>query len=313
MFVGINLVSFAGIYTMQRLIYITVYPILWLISILPFPILYFLSDTIYILFYYIIGYRKKTVRYNLSITFPEKSVKERRAIEKKFFKHLCDITLESIKSMTIGEDELKKRYVFTNVEEIHKVESLNKSIILMCAHYASWEWIFILERYVNHKGYAVYKRLANKYFDGLVKRIRAKYNTHLITTKETLEILNKTQKAGELTINGFLSDQSPKHDKAFHWQYFMGIHVPVHTGAEMIAKKMDMAVVFFATKKIKRGYYETTFKTLATNPKEYPDYEITDLFIKLVEKQIKEEPAYYLWSHKRWKHKDKSPNQTTKG
>lgn len=292
---------------MQRLIYILVYPLLWAISILPFRLLYFLSDCNYFLLYYIIGYRKKTVRSNLALVFPDTPLKERREIEKKFFKHLCDITLESIKSMTISEEELKKRYVFTNVEEIHKVEAQNKSIILMCAHYASWEWVFILERYINHKGYAVYKRLANKYFDALVKRIRAKYNTQLVTTKETVEMLMKAKKEGQLTINGFLSDQSPKYQKAFYWQNFMGIHVPVHTGAEMIAKKLDMAVVFFAVKKIKRGYYETSFQTLTTSPKDYKDYEITDLFLTLVEKQIKEEPAYYLWSHKRWKHKDKSP------
>lgn len=292
---------------MQRLIYILVYPLLWAISILPFRLLYFLSDCNYFLLYYIIGYRKKTVRSNLALVFPDKPLKERREIEKNFFKHLCDITLESIKSMTISEEELKKRYVFTNVEEIHKVEAQNKSIILMCAHYASWEWVFILERYINHKGYAVYKRLANKYFDALVKRIRAKYNTQLVTTKETVEMLMKAKKEGQLTINGFLSDQSPKYQKAFYWQNFMGIHVPVHTGAEMIAKKLDMAVVFFAVKKIKRGYYETSFQTLTTSPKDYKDYEITDLFLTLVEKQIKEEPAYYLWSHKRWKHKDKSP------
>lgn len=292
---------------MQRLIYILVYPLLWAISILPFRLLYFLSDCNYFLLYYIIGYRKKTVRSNLALVFPDKPLKERHEIEKKFFKHLCDITLESIKSMTISEEELKKRYVFTNVEEIHKVEAQNKSIILMCAHYASWEWVFILERYINHKGYAVYKRLANKYFDALVKRIRAKYNTQLVTTKETVEMLMKAKKEGQLTINGFLSDQSPKYQKAFYWQNFMGIHVPVHTGAEMIAKKLDMAVVFFAVKKIKRGYYETSFQTLTTSPKDYKDYEITDLFLTLVEKQIKEEPAYYLWSHKRWKHKDKSP------
>lgn len=292
---------------MQRLIYILVYPLLWAISILPFRLLYFLSDCNYFLLYYIIGYRKKTVRSNLALVFPDKPLKERREIEKKFFKHLCDITLESIKSMTISEEELKKRYVFTNVEEIHKVEAQNKSIILMCAHYASWEWVFILERYINHKGYAVYKRLANKYFDALVKRIRAKYNTQLVTTKETVEMLMKAKKEGQLTINGFLSDQSPKYQKAFYWQNFMGIHVPVHIGAEMIAKKLDMAVVFFAVKKIKRGYYETSFQTLTTSPKDYKDYEITDLFLTLVEKQIKEEPAYYLWSHKRWKHKDKSP------
>jgi KDO2-lipid IV(A) lauroyltransferase len=216
--------------------------------------------------------------------------------------------VESIKSMTISEAEMKKRYVFTNVELIQDIEAQNKSIILMCAHYGSWEWIFILQTYVNSRGYAVYKRLENRYFDKLVKRIRAKYNSYLITTKETIPTLIKLKREGILSINGFASDQSPRLDKTFYWKEFMGVKVPVHTGAEMLAKKLDMAVVFFGVKKLKRGYYETTFKTITLTPKEYDNYQITDLFLKLVEAQIHEAPEYYLWTHKRWKHAGKHQN-----
>lgn len=292
---------------MQFLVYILVYPFLWVISILPFKLLYAFSDFLYILIYRIIGYRKKTVKENLRLVFPEKSKEEINVITKKFYHHLCDLIVESIKSMTISEAEMKKRMVFSNIEEIHKMEKLNKSIVLMCAHYGSWEWIFIVQKYVNHKGYAIYKRLANKYFDRLVKRIRAKYDSYLITTKETIPTLIKAKKEGDLTLNGFASDQSPKPQKAFYWNDFMGIKVPIHTGAEMLAKKLDMAVMFFGVKRLKRGYYETTFKTITLNPNEFKDYEITDIFLKLVEQQIREAPEYYLWTHKRWKHRDKVP------
>jgi len=294
---------------MQFLVYILVYPFLWVISILPFRMLYAFSDAVYVLIYHIIGYRKKTVAYNLNLVFPDKSEKEIKRITKAFYHHLCDMILESIKSMTISEAEMKKRFTFSNVELINDLEKQNKSIALMCAHYGSWEWIFILQSYVEAKGYAVYKRLANKHFDKLVRGIRAKYNSYLITTKETVPTLIKAKRAGELTINGFVSDQSPKVGKAFHWNEFMGIKVPVHTGAEMLAKKLDMAVVFFRVKRLKRGFYETTFETIAVNPKEFENYEITDIFLKLVEKQIYEAPEYYLWTHKRWKHKDKVPKE----
>lgn len=288
---------------MQLIAYILIYPFLWLISILPFRILYAFSDFIFIIMYYIVGYRKKTVYENLHLVFPEKSEKEIKTIAKKFYHHLCDMMFESIKSMTISESEIKKRYQFKNLDLIHDLEKKNKSIILMCAHYGSWEWIFILQTYVNHKGYAVYKRISNKHFDKLIKRIRAKYNSYLITTKETIPTLTKAKRNGELTINGFVSDQSPKKEKAFHWNKFMGIEVPIHTGAEMLAKRLDMSVIFFKVKRLKRGYYETTFEVLAENAKDYKDYEITDIFMKRVEKQIHEKPQYYLWTHKRWKHR----------
>ncbi|WP_299114122.1 lysophospholipid acyltransferase family protein [uncultured Winogradskyella sp.] len=294
---------------MQLIAYIIVYPVLWFISILPFRLLYGISDLLYLFLYRIFGYRKSTVKENLRLVFPKKSEKEIKSITSKFYHHLCDMIVESIKSLTISKAELKKRYQFTNVELIHDLEKKERSIILMCAHYGSWEWIFILQTYLKHKGYAVYKRLANKYFDRLVKRIRARHDTYLITTKQTLNVLSESKKKGELTINGFVSDQSPKAHKAFHWNEFMGIKVPMYTGAEMLAKKLDMAIVFFSVKRIKRGYYQTTFKTITEHPKEYKDYEITDIFFKLVEEQIIEAPQYYLWTHKRWKHRDKVPDK----
>jgi KDO2-lipid IV(A) lauroyltransferase len=292
---------------MQLIAYILIYPLLWLISILPFRLLYGLSDVLWFFLYKVFGYRKSTVKGNLRLVFPDKSEQEISTITNQFYHHLCDMIVEAIKSMTISEAELRKRYKFTNLEVIKDLERKNRSIVLMCGHYGSWEWIFILQKQIKHKGYAIYKRLRNKYFDRLVKRIRAKHNSTLITTKETFQVLMESKKKGELTINGFASDQSPKATKAFHWNAFMGIKVPMYTGAETLAKKLDMAVVFFAVKRIKRGYYETTFTTIAENPRDYKDYEITDLFFKLVEQQIQEAPQYYLWTHKRWKHRDKVP------
>lgn len=292
---------------MQLLVYIIVYPILWMISILPMRLLYAFSDFIYVLIYHIIGYRKKTVQENLRLVFPEKPEKEINTITKKFYHHLCDIILEAIKSITISEKELKKRFVPTNVEVIQDIAAANKSIALMLSHYGNWEWIFILQRQFPHKTYGIYKRIQNKYFDAMVKRVRAKYNSFLITTKEAIPVLNAAKEKGEITLNGFISDQSPKHYSAFHWNEFMNIRVPVYTGAEFMAKKLDMAVVFCKINKVKRGFYEATFETITLTPNDYKDYEITDIFLKLTEAQIYEAPQYYLWTHKRWKHRDKVP------
>lgn len=249
------------------------------------------------------------VKENLRLVFPEKSEEEISTITSKFYHHLCDMILESLKTLSIKEKDIRERYRFTNIDLILDLEKRQKSIMLMCAHYGSWEWIFILQRYVNHKGYAVYKKIANKYFDGLVRKIRAKYDTHLITTKETFDTLKASQEKGELTINGFVSDQSPKPTKALHWSEFMGIKVPMYTGAEYLAKELDMAVVFFRVKRLKRGFYETTFETLAENPNQFENYQITDMFFSKVEKQIRTAPEYYLWTHKRWKHRDKKPQE----
>ncbi|WP_040280874.1 lysophospholipid acyltransferase family protein [Psychroserpens damuponensis] len=293
---------------MQFIIYILVYPFLWLISKLPFWLLYGFSDLLYHLIYSVFGYRKKVVISNLKLVFPEKSEKEIKVITKKFYHHLCDMMVEAIKSLTISETEMKKRFKFTNLEILQDLENNGRSIALMCGHYGSWEWIFVLQSYIKNKGFAVYKRIENKYFDKLIKGIRAKYNSELITTKETIPKLLRAKVENKTFICGFVSDQSAKAWKALHWSEFMGYRVPMHTGAEMLAKRLDMAVVFFRVKRLKRGYYETTFETITEHPKEFDNYEITDQFFRLVEQQIKEAPEYYLWTHKRWKYKDDSPD-----
>src|SRR5690606_4169293 len=294
---------------MHFLAYILIYPLLWLISILPFRILYLVSDGVFVLLYYIIRYRRKTVTQNLRLAFPEKSEKEIATIRRAFYRHLSDMFLEMAKTMTISESELKKRFKIINPEELNRLVSLDKSIILMFGHYASWEWSIVLQHYIDLKTLAVYKPLANKYFNNLVKRIRSKFNTDLISTKETVSTINDHEARNIKTLIGFLSDQSPRRTKDVYWGEFMGIKVPCFTGAERLAKKLDLTTAYLKVTKIKRGFYEAKIMTLAENPNAYKDYQLTDMFLREVEKQIYEDPEYYFWTHNRWKHRDKNPNQ----
>ncbi len=288
---------------MRFLLYLIVYPFLWCISMLPFPILYLFSDFTYIIIYHIIGYRKKVVRENIAMTLPHLSAQERFIIEKKSYRHLCDIFLEMIKTMTISEKEIQKHFVFTNLDVYTNLEAKQKSIALMVSHYASYEWVISLNRKVSFNGYAIYKKINNPYFDQLVRSIRSRFKANLITNKETIPVILSNNKNKILSTYGFASDQSPKITSAYHWQKFMDIEVPIHIGAEVLAKKYNMKVVFLKVEKIKRGYYQASFEILSENAKEVLNYEITDLFIKKVEQQIFEAPEYYLWTHRRWKHR----------
>ncbi len=287
---------------MKLVLFIFTYPLLWLISILPFRLLYILSDGVYLLMYYIVGYRKKTVRYNLKLALPNLTDKERLAIEKKSFRHLCDMFLEVVKTMTISGSEMDKRFQFSNLEVYKDLEKKGKSIALVCAHYASYEWVISMNKYIDFKGFAIYKKITNPYFDTLLRKIRSKHKAFLITTKETIEKIEENHQKGDLSVYGFAGDQSPKLGKAKYWGTFMGIEVPIHTGAEMLAKRFDMNVIFLKVKRKKRGFYEASFEVLSENVKTIPDYQITDTFIQKVEEQIKEAPEFYFWTHKRFKH-----------
>ncbi|MEC3964572.1 lysophospholipid acyltransferase family protein [Flagellimonas halotolerans] len=297
---------------MQLVVYILVYPLLWLISRLPFKIIYFISDGVYVLLYHVIGYRKKVVRNNLVLAFPEKSDEERLLIEKEFYKHFCDMFLEMIKTLGITNKQMKKRYVFTNVEVMQKLENEGKNIMIMMPHYASWEWVFSLNSMVKSKAYAIYQPIQNKYFDRLVRNIRSKYGTTLIKTYESRNIIAAAKETNELITVGIISDQSPMLQRARHWTKFMDVLVPIHVGAEELCKSHGMIPVYLKVKKVGRGYYQATFKILTENPSVIANYEISEAFMKETEKSIREAPEYYFWTHKRWKHKDKVPKEFQK-
>lgn len=290
---------------MQRLVYWLAFPFLWIISKLPFPIFYRVSDLIFILVFYVFRYRRKTVQENLRLVFPERSGKELKRIEKKFFSHMVDMFLEMIKSISISNSELKKRFRLTNVDELRKIESQGKSILLACGHYASYEWMTALQLYgIAYRGFGIYKKVKNPYFDRLAHRIRGRYDGVLIPTYRATKTITENQKKGIKGIYAMIADQSPKLDRAKAWTDFMGIRVPIFMGTENLSRSLDMAVVYLHIEKVGRGYYEATFKTISIDPGEEEEFYITKTYTRLLEQQIREKPEYYLWTHKRWKHRN---------
>ncbi|GGW86971.1 lysophospholipid acyltransferase family protein [Salegentibacter mishustinae] len=288
---------------MQAVVFWLIYPLLWLISILPFWLFYRVSDVVYFIVYHLVGYRKETVTHNLKLVFPEKSSEEIIKIRKKFYAHMCDMFLEMVKSISISEEELKKRFVFTNLEELRRIEKLDKSIMLMCGHYASFEWLFALQlNNLNHKAYGIYKKIRNPGFDKLINDIRRRFGAELIqNSKSTLRIAHN-QKEGIRGAYAMIADQSPKSPNYKFWTDFMGKKVPFYTGSERMAKEFDMAVIYLHVDKVKRGYYKASLINIADNPTETENNQITLDYIQHLEKQIREKPELYLWTHKRWKH-----------
>jgi len=292
---------------MQLLSYILVYPFIWLLSILPFRVLHFISDGFYYLLYYVIGYRKKVVFNNIKLAFPEKSDKEVLQITKKSYRHFIDVFVEIIKLFTISKKQLAKRFKAGNLDLLNAFEKQHRSVLLMGGHYANWEWIFLLNTQIKFNGYAVYKKLNNKYFEKKIVETRGRFNTNLVNTKAIFSVMTKNSKENRLSLYGFLGDQSPQVSKTHYWSHFFGVeNLPIHTGAELLAKKHDLPVVFFKTKRVKRGYYEVNFDLITDDPKSFKDYEITDIYLRKVEEQVKEAPEFYFWTHKRFKHQGKN-------
>lgn len=291
---------------MQLLAFVLIYPFMWVISILPHRLFYGFSDIAFFFVYHVFGYRREVVQNNLNLVFPDKPNEEINRIEKEFYKHLCDTFLEMVKTMNLSKKAVAKKYRVVNPEVLLEIEK-EKSIIILCAHYANWEWNVSINNYVNSKGYAVYQQVNNSYFDKFIRKTRARWNTTLITQGQTAKTVIQNFRNNVRATYGMVSDQSPQAHRAHYWTNFMGIKVPIFNGGEALARKTGLATVFLKVSKVKRGHYKAELIPIALNGKETEEHEITNTFLRLTEEQIREKPEYYLWTHKRWKHRDKKP------
>ncbi len=292
---------------MQFLTFILVYPLIWFVSILPFRIIYFISDVLCFLLYHVIRYRRKVIQQNLQLVFPEKTPTEISQLVKKHYCHFTDLLLETVKTLSISEKELNKRLVYKNTEVLRELYRKQKSVLLICGHYGNWEWLGNMEKFMPHKGHAVYKPAKNNYFNNLIYTIRARFGAVPIDKNNIIKTFVKNQKEKILGLYLMVADQSPKLNNTRYWTSFLGVKVPVFVGTEVLAKKVNAAVVFLNVTKRKRGYYEASFKLLEDYPEKVPNYTVTDSFLRALENQIYAKPEYYFWTHKRFKHRDKVP------
>ena len=297
---------------MQFLVFIVAYPFLWVVSRLPFSIIYGISDVLFYLVYHVVRYRRNAVWENLTLVFPNEDPKVLKKIRKDFYRHLCDMFLEMIKTMGISKEEMQKRFRCENIALLQQYEANGKSAILMFPHYASWEWVLSLNAQLKAPGYGIYQKIQNPYFDKLIRDIRGKFGTTLLQTDASTRLIARKTREKEVFTLGIISDQSPLHFKAKYWTEFMGVTVPVHIGGEVLSKTFDLVPLYLKVRKLKRGYYSATVKCLSENPKSVPDYGITDVFLKETEASIKEAPEFYFWTHKRWKHRHNVPEEFQK-
>ena len=278
------------------------YVIILPLSTLPYWAIYGVSNfTFYVLFYGF-GYRKKVVYTNLKNSFPDKSDKEIDAIAKKFFRHLCDLIVESIKIFSISKKQVSKRMVIKNPELVNQFYDQGRSVILVGGHYNSWElYAVAVDQNTKHKSIAIYKELRNKFWDQKMRDSRQCYGLSMIDTKTIGKVFEDTK--DELTATIFATDQSPSNAKRAHWMEFLNQDTAVLFGTERYAKKYNMPVIYGRMDKVKRGHYEVTYQVVTDDPLSHPEGEITELHTRVLEQIIREKPQYWLWSHKRWKRK----------
>ena len=278
-----------------------------LVSYIPFRVLYVISDLLFYPLYFVVRYRRKIVRKNLTEPFPDKSLAEIKRIEKRFYHFFIDTSLESCKLLSISPEEIRRRVKFANVDKVNALLHEGRSISVFLGHYGNWEWISSTGLWLTKEALIVqiYHKLSNKTMGRLILRLRERFGNKCIDMKHTARFIASESKGDRPLIIGFIADQSPKKREAKHFLDFLNHHVPVLTGTEKITKHYGYEAMFIGVKRIKRGYYECEFSFLHDDPKTLPDFELTALYYRRLEQEILQQPELYLWSHNRFRHAER--------
>lgn len=286
----------------MKFVYHILFFLLYLLSLLPMRLLYLLSDGLFFPLFHIVKYRRKVVEKQLDECFPEKSMQERRAIERQFYHFFCDYLVEVIKLFSISKKEMMRRMKFVGIEQVREELKDKKFCFLYLGHYCNWEYIASLSYWLPeiHCG-QIYHRIYNQAFDDLFLKLRGQFGGESILMKDTLRRILTLRGQEKKVMIGFISDQLPKWENMHHWTTFLNHDTSFFIGAERIAKQVDAALYYVDVERVKRGYYQVRFRLMTLHPKEFPDYELTDQYARLLEESICRQPAYWLWTHKRWK------------
>lgn len=271
------------------------------LSLLPLPVLYFITWPFYFIMAYVIKYREKVIVRNLKNSFPEKSPKEIRSIKFKFYRHLFDYFIESLKLFSMSKTEGLRRISITNPEVLDPFYEEGRHVAMMMGHYNNWEFVGFFNHTLKHRFVAIFANIRNQFINEVVKASRI-HGDSIMIDKNDMKTFVRNYKERPF-IMFFGSDQSPNMNSKLHYSTFLNQKSAFATGAERYAKILNMAVVFTHLKKVKRGHYEATFEVIAANPKETEAGYIMERYVRILEDQINQAPQFWLWSHKRWKHK----------
>ena len=258
--------------------------------------------------HYLVRYRLKVVRANLDYSFPEKSTKEKRRIERQYYRHITDLLAEGFHNLAAPLRVVRRHYRPENAEILKPYYERGQSVVLMSAHYNNWEYMITsLDSMLRHHGIGVGKPLSNKKFGVFITSRRDRFGTEIVDHTDVRQVMQYYDRWKVPVAYMMLSDQSPGNPNRCHWTTFLGQETGFIFGAEHFAKKYNMPVFLYDVTKTRRGYYTIKFSLLTDNPNSLPDGEITDRYARHLEEIIKQKPQYWLWSHRRWKHKKPTP------
>lgn len=289
----------------NNIVYGLLYGWVYLHALLPLWVLYVLSDVLYVFVYKVARYRLRVVRSNMKGAFPQKTTQELRLLERDFYHHFTDYMVETIKLAHISSEELRRRARVTNLDLLDQLSGgARPCVLILMGHYGNWEWLASANEQLQHtQVYQIYRPLSNQAFDRLFIKLRTRFGSKGIRKNHAIREVVALERGHTRSAIVFVADQTPSKANLHYWSSFLNRETALLTGPERMARKLDLPVVFADIRKVKRGYYEVDFHLLTQTSQATPEFWITQEYTRLMERCILRNPAYWLWTHKRWKYK----------
>lgn len=291
---------------MKRIGYKMADGVMWLLSHMPLGVLYPIGYVVYILMYYVVGYRKKVVKKNLSESFPDMTEKELRLTMRDFYLNFADYIVETVRLGGISAKEIKSRVSYENLELVEGYLKAGRPVVAYFSHCINWEWVTSLGVIVEGETIEcsqVYRPLKSKWMDGYMLRIRQRFNARCYAKSTVFRELIRRRGEGKVTFTGFMSDQKPSHNDTGYITMLLNHPTAMISGTETVARKLNAAVVYFDMTKLHRGRYHVRIVPISEDVSSLPENEITERYTRLLEENIRRQPSIWLWTHRRWKHK----------
>ena len=259
---------------------------------------------LYFIIRYIVRYRLNVIKENIARSFPEMSVKERALVVDNFYRHFVRQTIESFHFLFISPEKIKRKFVFDNIELLEAYAAQGRNMTAVIGHYGNWDWMASVPLWSNKFIVGtLYKRINNKFFNNLFLKIRSRFGVNCIDMKQALRGLIELNKKDKPNIIAYIADQNTPRRNVHYWIDFLNQDTAVQSGWATIARKFDTVVLYLKIQPISKGYYIAHFEKITEMPNLMTEEELIKAYFAKLERDIREKPEYWLWSHKRWKHK----------
>ncbi len=281
--------------------YYFVYPLAYCIGLLPYKVQFLVADMVRFLLFRVVRYRRQVVRENLTNSFPEKSLPEIQAIERKFYAHLADVFIETMSLAAVSRRRIMQRMRYLNADQLEPWIG-ERSWICAMAHYGSWEYTVNYGLYLfGDAVLAVYRRLHDQGMERYYKKVRERFGVNSVRMEEIgREMVRRLKQQSHVSV-ALIADQTPPFHEIQNWTMFLGRWTPFFTGMEKMALRLGMPVVFLGQEKVGRGRYEGRFELIYDGVEPVAEGEITARYARRLEEMIRQRPELWMWSHRRWK------------